>query len=116
MHLLEAVVDEAEKLDVDLVGLNQLMFATPREVEETLAIIGESDPDVISTHITEDPGLDPKEVPPVLRRAVDYAAAKGIYDQLEAGPDDRGPGALLHPRPPAPRAVLLSLFRRPHHL
>lgn len=78
LHLLEDVVDEAEKLDVDLVGLNHLMFATPNEVQETLDIIGEADPEVISTHITEDPGLDPQAVPTVLRRAVDYAASKGI--------------------------------------
>lgn len=78
LHLLEDVVDEAEKLDVDLVGLNQLMFATPREVQETLDIIGETDPEVISTHVTESPGLDPKEVPPVLEKAVAYAASKDI--------------------------------------
>lgn len=78
LHLLEDVVDEAEKLEVDLVGLNQLMFATPNEVKETLAIIGERNADVISTHITDDPGLDPKAVPPVLRKAVEYAASKNI--------------------------------------
>ncbi|MGH9321634.1 MAG: radical SAM protein [Vicinamibacteria bacterium] len=78
LHLLKDVVDEAEKLDVELIGLNQLMFATPREVEETLAIIGETDPAVISTHVTSDPGIDPAEVPKVLREAVDYAEAKGI--------------------------------------
>lgn len=78
LELLERVVDEAEKLEVDLIGLNQLMFATQEEVQETLALIGESDPDVISTHVTDDPGLDPKAVPRVLRKAVDYAARKGI--------------------------------------
>ena len=78
MHLLERVVDEAEKLGVNLVGLNQLMFATPNEVKETLELIGEDDPEVISTHITEDPGIDPNEVPGVLRKAVAYAEAKGI--------------------------------------
>ncbi|HSF16629.1 MAG TPA: radical SAM protein [Vicinamibacteria bacterium] len=78
LHLLEEVVDEAEKLEVDLIGLNQLMFATPREVRETLELIGETDPAVISTHVTADPGIDPKEVPRVLRRAVAYAASKGI--------------------------------------
>jgi MoaA/NifB/PqqE/SkfB family radical SAM enzyme len=78
LHLLREVVDEAEKLDVDLVGLNQLMFATPREVEETLALIGETDPSVISTHVTDDPGIDPEEVPRVLRDAVAYAESKGI--------------------------------------
>lgn len=78
LHMLEDVVDEAEKLGVDLVGLNQLMFATTNEVQETLEIIGEEDKDVISTHITDDPGIDPKEVPPVLEKAVAYAEAKGI--------------------------------------
>jgi MoaA/NifB/PqqE/SkfB family radical SAM enzyme len=78
LHLLRDVVDEAEKLEVDLVGLNQLMFATRREVEETLALIGETDPSVISTHVTDDPGIDPQEVPRVLRDAVAYAESKGI--------------------------------------
>jgi MoaA/NifB/PqqE/SkfB family radical SAM enzyme len=78
LHLLKQVVDEAEKLDVDLIGLNQLMFATRKEVAETLAIIGETDPTVISTHVTDDPGIDPEEVPTVLREAVDYAGSKGI--------------------------------------
>jgi MoaA/NifB/PqqE/SkfB family radical SAM enzyme len=78
LHLLKQVVDEAEKLEVDLIGLNQLMFATRREVEETLAIIGETDPSVISTHVTDDPGIDPEEVPEVLREAVAYGASKGI--------------------------------------
>jgi MoaA/NifB/PqqE/SkfB family radical SAM enzyme len=78
LHLLKSVVDEAEKLDVDLVGLNQLMFATRKEVDETLAIIGEKDPSVISTHVTDDPGIDPEEVPRILREAVEYADSKGI--------------------------------------
>ena len=78
MHLLRKVVDEAETLGVDLVGLNQLMFATTKEVEETLAIIGENDPNVISTHVTDDPGIDPAQVPTVLRDAVAYAETKGI--------------------------------------
>jgi MoaA/NifB/PqqE/SkfB family radical SAM enzyme len=91
LHLLERVVDEAEKLDCDLIGLNQLMFATRREVEETLAIIGETDASIISTHVTDDPGIDPQAVPGVLRKAVAYADSKGItinwrpaqgYDQL----------------------------------
>lgn len=78
LHLLNETVDAAEKLGVDLIGLNQLMFATPREVRQTLAILGESDPEVISTYVTDEVGIDPKEVPGVLKRAVDYAASKGM--------------------------------------
>lgn len=78
LHLLERVVDEVAEFGIELIGLNQLMFATSQEVQETLEIIGETDPDVISTHVTDDTGIDPKEVPGVLEKAVDYAASKGI--------------------------------------
>jgi MoaA/NifB/PqqE/SkfB family radical SAM enzyme len=78
LHLLRDIVDEVEALGVELIGLNQLMFATPDEVRETLELIGESDPEVISTHVTDDPGIDPMAVPNVLRDAVEYAASKGI--------------------------------------
>jgi MoaA/NifB/PqqE/SkfB family radical SAM enzyme len=90
--LFPEIVDAAEELGVQLIGLNQLMFATHQEVQQTLQIIGETDPDVISTHITDDPGIDPKEVPRMLRQAVAYAESKGItinwrpaqsYDDLE---------------------------------
>ena len=78
LHLLPQIVDAVAELDVELIGLNQLMFATHREVQQTLAIIGESDPGVISTHITDDPGIDPKSVAPVLKEAVAYAESKGM--------------------------------------
>ena len=92
LHLLPEIVDVAAELKVELIGLNQLMFATHQEVQQTLQIIGETDPDVISTHVTDDPGIDPKEVPGILRQAVAYAESKGItinwrpaqsYDDLE---------------------------------
>lgn len=78
MYLLEQTVDEVAKWGVTLIGLNQLMFATHREVDETLVMLGETDREVISTHVTDDPGIDPAEVPRVLRRAVAYAETKGI--------------------------------------
>lgn len=59
---LDAMVDVAEQLGVTAIGLNHLMFATPTEAAETLALIGESDPAIISTYISEDPGLDPVAV------------------------------------------------------
>jgi len=78
LHLLRQIVDAVSELEVELIGLNQLMFATHKEVQQTLQIIGENDPDVISTHVTDDPGIDPKTVAPILRDAVAYAESKGI--------------------------------------
>ena len=92
LHLLRQTVDAVSELEVELIGLNQLMFATHKEVQQTLEILGESDPDVISTYVTDDPGIDPKSVAPALREAVAYAESKGItinwrpaqsYDHLE---------------------------------
>jgi hypothetical protein len=44
------------------VGLNHLMFATPDEVDETLRLVGEADPAIIATNVTEDPGIAPGRV------------------------------------------------------
>jgi len=66
------MVDVAEELGVDAIGLNHLMFSTPAEVEETVRLIGAKDASVISTFVTEDPGLDPARV----RRQVDALAAR----------------------------------------
>ena len=71
-----AIVDAAAELEVELIGLNQLMFATSKEVEQTLEIMGETDPALITTHVTDDPGIDPKDVAPVLKKAVAYAESK----------------------------------------
>ena len=78
LRLLTRIVDAAEELGIRLIGLNQLMFATPREVAETLEIIGETDPAVISTHVTDETGMDPGEVAGILKQAVDYAEGRGI--------------------------------------
>jgi MoaA/NifB/PqqE/SkfB family radical SAM enzyme len=78
LHLLRQTVDAVSELEVDLIGLNQLMFATRKEVQQTLEILGESDPDVISTYVTDDPGIDPKSVASILKDAVAYAESKGI--------------------------------------
>ena len=52
------MVDVADELGVDAIGLNHLMFSTPEEVDETIRMIGADDPSVIATFITPDPGLD----------------------------------------------------------
>ncbi len=116
LHLLKDVVDEAEKLDVDLIGLNQLMFATRREVDETLEIIGETAPGVISTHVTDDPGIVPEDVPGVLRDAVAYAETKGITINWRPAQGYDDSRALLHARPPPEGALFLSVFRGARHL
>src|SRR6476469_5219432 len=58
LEALDQMVDVAEELGVDAIGLNHLMFSTPEEVAETVRIIGAPDPSVIATFVTPDPGLD----------------------------------------------------------
>jgi MoaA/NifB/PqqE/SkfB family radical SAM enzyme len=56
---LDRMVDVAEELGVDAIGLNHLMFTTPEEVEQTLKILGETDRAIVTTFVTPDPGLPP---------------------------------------------------------
>jgi Fe-coproporphyrin III synthase len=58
LEALDQMVDVAEELGVDAIGLNHLMFSTPEEVAETVRLIGAPDASVIATFITPDPGLD----------------------------------------------------------
>ena len=58
LEALDQMVDVAEDLGVDAIGLNHLMFSTPEEVAETVKIIGAPDSSVIATFVTPDPGLD----------------------------------------------------------
>jgi MoaA/NifB/PqqE/SkfB family radical SAM enzyme len=62
LAVLDQMVGVAAELGVDAIGLNHLMFSTPAEVQETIALLGTDDPKVISTYVTEDPGLDPARV------------------------------------------------------
>ncbi|MFN8058812.1 MAG: radical SAM protein [Vicinamibacterales bacterium] len=62
LDALERIVDVAEQLGVNAIGLNHLMYATPDEVRETLELIGETDPSLISTYVTPSPGLRPDDV------------------------------------------------------
>ncbi len=62
LEALDRMVDVAEDLGVDAIGLNHLMFATPDEVDETLRLIGETDPGIISTFVTSHPGVTPEQV------------------------------------------------------
>ena len=58
LDALDQMVDVAEELGVDAIGLNHLMFSTPEEVAETVRLIGAADASVIATFVTPDPGLD----------------------------------------------------------
>jgi MoaA/NifB/PqqE/SkfB family radical SAM enzyme len=58
LDALDRMVDVAEQLGVDAIGMNHLMFSTPEEVAETVRLIGAPDASVIATFITPDPGLD----------------------------------------------------------
>ena len=78
LDTLEQMVEVAEELGVDAIGLNHLMFATAAERDETLRIIGETDPKVISTYITEDPGVDPIRVREKVGRLQQACARKGV--------------------------------------
>jgi len=62
LDALDQMVDVAEQLGVDAIGLNHLMFSTPEEVAETVRMIGAKDASVIATFVTPDPGLDVAQV------------------------------------------------------
>jgi MoaA/NifB/PqqE/SkfB family radical SAM enzyme len=62
LDALDRMVDVAEELGVDAIGLNHLMYSTPEEVAETVRLIGAPDASVIATFVTSDPGLDADQV------------------------------------------------------
>jgi MoaA/NifB/PqqE/SkfB family radical SAM enzyme len=62
LDTLDRMVDVAGELGVDAIGLNHLMYSTTAERDETLRQIGETDPKIISTFITDNPGVNPERV------------------------------------------------------
>lgn len=62
LEALDQMVEVAEELGVDAIGLNHLMYSTPEEVAETVRMIGAPDASVIATFVTPDPGLDVEHV------------------------------------------------------
>ena len=58
LEALEQMVEVAEELGVDAIGLNHLMYSTPEEVAETVRLIGAEDASAIATFVTSDPGLN----------------------------------------------------------
>jgi MoaA/NifB/PqqE/SkfB family radical SAM enzyme len=57
LDALDQMVDVADSLGIDAIGLNHLMFSTPEEVAETVRLTGAKDASAISTFVTADPGL-----------------------------------------------------------
>ena len=78
LEALHRMVDVAEELGVDAIGLNHLMFATPDEVDETLRLIGETDRGIISTFVTNHPGVTPEHVRQQVAALQARCRARGI--------------------------------------
>ena len=78
LDALDRMVDVAEELGVDAIGLNHLMFSTPEEVAETVKMIGATDAvgdrDVRHAAI---PGLDVAQVRTQVARARGRSAGSG---------------------------------------
>ena len=69
LEALDQMVDVAEELGVDAIGLNHLMFSTPEEVAETVRLIGAADR-LGDRHVRHArPGLDIERVRAAGRRA-----------------------------------------------
>ena len=70
LEALDRMVDVAEELGVDAIGLNHLMFSTPEEVDETVRLTGAAGPEAISTFVTADPGVDGGRVQQQVERLI----------------------------------------------
>jgi MoaA/NifB/PqqE/SkfB family radical SAM enzyme len=78
LEALDRMVDVAEELGVDAIGLNHLMFSTPEEVAETVRIIGAPDASVIATFVTPDPGLDVERVRAQVHALAEKCRARNV--------------------------------------
>lgn len=75
---LDQMVEVAEELGVDALGVNHLMFATPDEVAETVRLLGAPDASAIATFVTADPGVTPAEVRTRIESLAATCRARGI--------------------------------------
>src|SRR3954463_1996016 len=78
LQALDKMVDVAEELGVDAIGLNHLMFSTPEEVAETVKMIGAADASVIATFVTPDPGVDVERVRSQVTALAEKCSEKNI--------------------------------------
>jgi MoaA/NifB/PqqE/SkfB family radical SAM enzyme len=78
LETLDQMVDVAEDLGIEAIGLNHLMYSTPQEVQETLQMIGSDDPSVIATFVTQDPLVRPGPVREKVAALREKCRAHGI--------------------------------------
>jgi len=78
LDTLDLMVDVAEDLGIDGIGLNHLMYSTPQEVQDTLAMIGEEDASVIATFVTPDPMVGSAKVREKVTALAEKCRARGI--------------------------------------
>jgi MoaA/NifB/PqqE/SkfB family radical SAM enzyme len=78
LDALDQMVEVAEELGVDAIGLNHLMFSTPEEVAETVRLIGAPDASAIATFVTADPGLNLAQVQRQVARLEEKCRRKNV--------------------------------------
>jgi hypothetical protein len=78
LDTLDRMVDVAGERGVAAIGLNHLMYATKAERDETLRLIGETDPAIVSTFVTDDPGVAPALVRTKVQALKDKCREKGV--------------------------------------
>ena len=78
LETLDRMVDVAEELGIEAIGLNHLMYSTPQEVQETLGLIGTDDASVIATFVTPDPMVQAGRVREQVAALREKCRARGI--------------------------------------
>jgi MoaA/NifB/PqqE/SkfB family radical SAM enzyme len=78
LETLDQMVDVAGELGIDTIGLNHLMYSTPSEVQETLAMIGSDDASVIATFVTRDPMVGAERVREKVAALREKCRARGV--------------------------------------
>ena len=109
LETLDQIVDVAEELGVDAIGLNHLMYSTPAERDETLRLIGETDPKIISTFVTDNPGVAPGARPREGDGAQGEVPAAQRAVRLPAEGPSAADRAVLHARHAARRPLPVSV-------
>ncbi len=86
---LDRMADVASELQIDAIGVNHLMFATPGEVTQTLEMLGADDRATIATFTTDHPGVAAAEVATRLAALRRNCEARGIRFDARPKVDDR---------------------------